>query len=120
MPPLRSVPTVMDIARGAAIDSPSMIHTCDRSVIHFGEGASPALDFLLRLPPVAMLAVIVAGSCSDNGLLASRLDLAGWLPACACMYTSASVRASCRMILSLLALPRLWVMGKQCGMGDCR
>lgn len=79
----------MDIARGAAIDSPSMIHTCDRSVIHFGEGASPALDFLLRLPPVAMLAVIVAGSCSDNGLLASRLDLAGRLPACACMYTSA-------------------------------
>lgn len=53
----------------ASIDSPSMIHTCDCSVIHFGRGASPAFDFLLRLPPVVMLAIIDSGCCSDDSHL---------------------------------------------------
>lgn len=51
----------------ASIDSPSLIHTCDCSVTHFGKGASPVLDFLLQLPPVVML-MIENGCSSDDSV----------------------------------------------------
>lgn len=57
---------MMDIAQGLRLTYLAMIHPCDCSTIRFGKGASPALDSLLQLTPVVMLARTDAGLCSDN------------------------------------------------------
>lgn len=57
-----------------------MIHACECSAIYFGGGASPAIDFLLQLPPVVILAMTDIGCCSDNKAFTLLLDFMGWLP----------------------------------------
>lgn len=66
----------------ACIDSPSLIHTCDCSVTHFGKGASPVLDFLLRLPPVVILAMIETGCSSDDSHLETHVRFGRLVSSC--------------------------------------
>lgn len=72
--------------QGASTDSPSMIHTCDCSVFHFGKGASTALHFLLQLTPVVILARTDT-KCSDNRHLKAHIWFGRPVASvCMCVY----------------------------------
>lgn len=59
-------PSCHGLCQTAWVDLASMIHTCERSLVQFGGGAPPAVDFILRRLPVVTLVMTDFGRCSDK------------------------------------------------------